>query len=320
MVVAIIAAGCDVAAVSEAPSRQLPELPQAALVAEQRKLVNNAYESTRLLISATRSYLANPDAEHRSILQAHWIRAHEQYLRASVLQQPTSEHSNMDSWPVHPGFFDSLPAYPDSGIISDEKLAITPEILRAQHQITSDEEVALGFHVLEYYAFERPMTDFQVNARHQQRRLDYVSIVLDLLMADITIYQRSFGDNPQDSLPQSFPALIDRVHQQVQATFSESNLLGQHSPAAGTSAQDIAVQLQQIRSLLGEPVGLNRILLELNPTTTEVFHNTLNEVITLLPEAGPLDDAASSRLLLLTAALSHQLEDFQRLLSREGEI
>ena len=62
-----------------------------------------------------------------------------------------------------------------------------------------------------------------------------------------------------------------------------------------------------------EAVGFSDYLIELDTDLTEVFHTSLLEAIELVSSPSELDEATSSRLLLLLSALSHQLEDFGRL-------
>ena len=62
-----------------------------------------------------------------------------------------------------------------------------------------------------------------------------------------------------------------------------------------------------------EPVTFSNYLIGLDTGLAEVFHTSLLEAIELVSSPSELDEANSSRLLLLLSVLSHQLEDFVRL-------
>lgn len=56
--------------------------------------------------------------------------------------------ARLDSWPLYPAYVDSLPKWPDSGIVNDPTLQLTAKVLLAQQDATDDNEVALGFQPL----------------------------------------------------------------------------------------------------------------------------------------------------------------------------
>jgi len=102
--------------------------------------------------------------------------------------------------------------------------------------------------------------------------------------------------------------------------FSEYTLPGEHIPPNYRSTQNVTTQLDAIAELLGEPVGLNHFLIELNPESTLTFNATLMEAQTLLSSMEQPDEVTSSRLVLLIAFLEQQLGDFVTMLPVEGEI
>ncbi|MDA0273344.1 MAG: hypothetical protein O3C68_08840, partial [Proteobacteria bacterium] len=179
--------------------------------------------------------------------------------------------------------------------------------------------VALGFHVLEYYAFERSLGDFGVDARNYRKRQQVIQLVAELLLRDITSFSSS-QETGTEANEDSYSVLLLKIQRRLQLVFSEFNLLGEHSPFSGRSSQNVGAQLGAIAELLDEPVGLNHYLIELNPESAQTFNETLIEARTLLPALGQPDEAASSRLLLLIASLSQQLGDFVKMLPGEGEI
>ena len=85
--------------------------------------------------------------------------------------------------------------------------------------------------------------------------------------------------------------------------------MGEHGVYSRRSPQNIGTQLMAIKDILNEPVGFNHILIELDADKAKIFNKTLDEAIRLIPANGAMNEADSSRLLLLVSAVSHQLED-----------
>lgn len=267
---------------------------------------------------ATRLFLGAPTIENRLVWRSAWISAHDNFLGASILYSPDN-FRRIDAWPMETGFLDSLHDYPGSGIVSDDTLEITPISLEEQHQITDESEVALGFHVLEYYAFERNIEDFGNDAPNYQKRRLLVQHVSELLLADIASFSRSQETEPEANR-NSYSLLLLKIQRRLQLVFSEFNFLGEHSSHSNWSSQNVGTQLGAIAELLDDPVGLNHFLVELNPESAQTFNETFLEAQSLLPAMGEPDEGTSSRLVLLIASLSQQLGDFMTMLPAEGEI
>jgi hypothetical protein len=301
----------------------LPELDVEVLISEQNKRLARAAKSSKDLENAINAFISDPKPALREASQSHWLAAHRHYLGTTVMQEahPTTR-DNVDLWPIQIGFVDALPEYPNSGIVSDESLIINEETLRNQHQMTADEEASLGFHVLEHYLFDRSLADFTVSSPNSERRREYVNLAARLLAADLARYAEDPNDDNAALTPESFPAMVSLLQKKMQQLFSEINQQGQHTsggPASnGRSTQDILSQLREINNLLGAPVELNHYLLALDPTAAQVFNETLEELLHLLPETEQPDDENISRVLLLTSALSHQLDDFKKASASQG--
>ena len=193
-----------------------------------------------------------------------------------------------------PGSWILCPTIPGSGIVSDGTLEITTTSLEEQHQVTDASEVALGFHVLEYYAFERDIADFGSDAPNYQKRQQLVQLVAELLLVDITSFSRA-QEAESEANQNSYPLLLLKIQRRLRLVFSEYALLGEHIPPNYGSTQNVTTQLDAIAELLDEPVGLNHFLIELNPESTLTFNATLLEAQTLLSSMEQPDEVTSSR-------------------------
>lgn len=311
---------CEPVLPKAADTQETPAALAMRIADWQQNEARLAVAATTGMVNAASRYIDHQDEEHRANWQRHWISAHERYLAASILL-PTEEtlHGAIDSWPLQPGFIDSLPEYPESGIVTDLTLEMTPIMLREQHQITDDEEIATGFHVIEYYAFVRPGRDLAPDAPGSDRRRQLILLVGDLLLQDLRQFEAHLQAELPDPQVAVLPGLLTELHERSRLLFSEFNRLGTHGAASGRSSQAVLTQLKAIQSILAEPVGLNHHLLELNPALTGTLNSTLEEAIGLLPGEGSVGDADTARLLLLISALSYQLEDLVRETEKRGD-
>lgn len=127
-------------------------------------------------------FLDNPSAGALSAVRAAWLRAHSAYELTAVhrhfAQTVVDETArlNMSSlqyqinhWPILPGYLDYLNSYPESGIVNDMTVPLAVDEIRAQHGLFDVNEVAIGFHALEFLIWgenldrlsPRPFSDFE---------------------------------------------------------------------------------------------------------------------------------------------------------------
>ena len=299
-------------------SSQSPE-PQNVPVAQTAQLKSwhvqqavRSLGSTTLLTETTHRFILDPTDNNRTAWQNAWARAHDDWLTISYLL-PFEETPSfqIDAWPIQSGFVDSLPEYPTSGIVNDITVELTEIALLSQHGFSDDAEVTLGYHILEYFAYSRPMDDFVAGAENLDRRRQITLLISEILLADVTAYTARLPAR----LPASNNRLIESLRARNQRTFNELTLLGQHSSFSGMSLANILSQLQTLNEILGSEVGINHLLIELDSKLARTINATIAEAISLMQRDGGPDDAEASRLVLLISAVTHQLEEFELLLT-----
>lgn len=178
--------------------------------------------------------------------------------------------------------------------------------------LTDRSEASLGFHVLEYYAFDRPMADFQpgINALRERRR-ELVSTISDHLLIQVLALQKARQTDETESLPQmTYPQLVEILATRTARISSDLNFGAQHGEYSHRYAQVIKGQLNAIQELLDGEVDINQYLEAQNHEQAGVLGSTLAEAVALIPDDGQPNESDSSRLQLLAAAISHRLEDF----------
>lgn len=119
-------------------------------------------QQTSKMIVQIDVFLNAPSKDNLLLAQVAWQSAHEEFLklRPALLVDTNRLINRIDIWPIQPGFLDSLPNYPTTGIVNDVSIEISTAELIHQHGITSDDEVSLGYHSLEYMLFERKLSDY----------------------------------------------------------------------------------------------------------------------------------------------------------------
>lgn len=310
LVCALALQGCD----KTSPGGQAPpanadgEHPQAvaALDLNDWHAVHRdqAVHSINALVAATRSFLDQPTPENRELVQVAWNKAHNAYLALHFVTNNQAIQNRIDAWPVQPGFVDSLPAYPDSGIVNDVTLDITAESVRFQHQITDESEVALGFHILEYYAFARPLADFHDSAGNGSRRTAFVRVVMQQLASDM---QALVADTRELAPQLTHQSLLALLGTRVTELIREFDQPGEHSEFCAPPPGNLRYQLGLLQEMLNE-TGLGHFLVDIDAEKAVQLDKTLTEVMRLA-ESDSLTPDTRERLAILLSGVSHQLAE-----------
>lgn len=280
---------------------------------------------------AVDEFLAQPAPESRQALQQAWLSAHKAFshtLPLARIHVADNRLFDIDAWPIEPGFLDSLPQYPDSGIISDFTLIISRETLIRQHGFTDPSEASLGFHPIEYYAFARPIEDFvpgqseSIEANLIERRRQLLAIVAGDLANSVGALINVMTNTPvtSDSAPsvQRLGDIIAGSRRTALRGFQQANLIVDsdqgHCEYSETSFENLRYETQTLRTIFAGDSMLMSILTALDANTTGNLDNTLDQAISVLTDSQPTE-AERAKLPLMFSAISHQLEEFELVLT-----
>ena len=283
------------------------------------------------LNSVGQAFLESPTPESLATLRSQWQRTHLSYARAQfgfLLNDPAFRGLvfRIDAWPIQPGFIDNLPLYPESGIIHDETLVLSAETLIQQHGITDEEEVALGFHSIEYLIFSRPLSDFQLNSEAAgiERRRLFLALALNQLEVDTVSLLEACRDQFNAS---DYPAAVATLQdfltsslQKIRVAFRESNLVttedSGHSTFSNTSLETVKAEVTALEAFMLGEVRMGPILEQIDPNAYANLQATLAELRQLAAESEQ-DEVSRANLPLLLSAITHQLEAFDRMLAHK---
>lgn len=142
------------------------------------------------------AFQQTPDQAHLTALRGqleNWYASFaDQYLllasRACQLDLQ-SVFTRLDSWPLYPGYLDSLPQWPDSGLINDPYLNMDRQTLRTQNGATDRAEASLGFAALFVVLngtedAPRALEAFSGDDDIVKRRREYLKLASEQLQAD----------------------------------------------------------------------------------------------------------------------------------------
>lgn len=237
-------------------------------------------QNANALGNASARFLAGPDQASRESLQKAWVAAHIAYLKLSTGNAvPPPLAASIDPWPIEPGFIDTLPDYPDSGIVSDTTLSITSATLREQHQFSDEVEVSLGFHVIEYFAFSRQVEDFLPGVEPNDRRRLMLAAVVAALIQDLgdalgILEVAGSGPAPQ--------AMLETLQANIALMARETQMQPGHGQASGTVNDGLLVRAQTTQSLLFEFSNIDRTLEATSPRLASDMRHNLQEITGLL--------------------------------------
>ncbi len=185
----------------------IPAETNAALATYAEVVHANYAESLAAVMAldtAIDAFLTTPDAAGLEAARQAWLEAREPYLQTEVFRfygGPIDDEDDgpeglINAWPLDEAYIDGVADDPMAGIINDMSQAITAEALVGLNEQGGEENIATGFHAIEFLLWgqdtstdgpgDRPHTDFvDGEAPNADRRRDYLAIVSDLLVQHV---------------------------------------------------------------------------------------------------------------------------------------
>ena len=166
--------------------------------------------STRALQQAIDTFLANPSADTQQAAQKAWRAAREFYGQTEAfrfyggpIDDDNGPEGRINAWPMDESFVDGVEGKPDGGLINDRGFAITKESLSGQNERGGEENIATGYHAIEFLLWgqdfndagpgNRNFTDFvDGKAPNADRRRLYLKTVTELLIDDLTTLTKAW--------------------------------------------------------------------------------------------------------------------------------
>ena len=335
----LLVAGCGKQEKASTAAVPMPPREVGSIVTNLQTMTTAANQDTlagtEALVVAVNDFLDSPNEKTRTGLQAAWRKAHLAFAetRALLIENHDPLLFQIDAWPIEPGFMDSLPQYPESGIVNDFTLKIDKKTLLAQNGITANGEICLGYHPLEYYAFSRPIKDFvtvegdTIKAKIVRRRREMLELIATLLNDSVgelaaqmdrdlaAFVPRNDKDTTSDD--RLVRQIVSGSRQLAHIQTTEASLIIDkdegHGQLSNSSLATLAREVDTESQLYAPASDLMKVLGGLDTTTTANLEATFGKLQAAL-SAKQTSPRERARIPLMFAALNHQFSDLERLL------
>lgn len=175
-------------------------------VAIVRASYADTLETATALEAAVDAFVAAPSAETLAAARTAWIAARDPYSQTEAyrfydgpIDDPdTGPEPRINSWPLDEAYIDYVVGSPTAGIINDPATfpAITKELISDRNLRGSEDNISSGYHAIEFLLWgqdldpagpgARPHTDYLAGAPNYERRGQYLRLVTELLVDDLT--------------------------------------------------------------------------------------------------------------------------------------
>ncbi len=187
----------------------------ATTVAQYAALVHANYADTltaaRDMQRTLRAFAAAPDAATLTAARKAWLEAREWYGQTETfrfyggpIDDNKGPEGRINAWPMDEAYVDAVKGKPNAGLINNRKLAITKKALSAANERGGEENIATGWHAIEFLlwgqdqradgAGDRPADDFiDGKAANADRRRQHLNVITELLIDDLTLLVRAWA-------------------------------------------------------------------------------------------------------------------------------
>lgn len=187
----------------------------AAVAQHYAALVHANYEdalsSARSMQGAISAFTQAPSADTQAAARKAWLAAREFYGQTEAfrfyggpIDNDSGPEGRINAWPMDESFVDGTQGKAGGGLIGNRKFAITRKNLAAQNERGGEENVATGWHAIEFLLWgqdlsetgpgQRSFEDFvDGKAPNADRRRQYLTVVTGLLMDDLQSLVRAWA-------------------------------------------------------------------------------------------------------------------------------
>jgi uncharacterized iron-regulated protein len=329
-------------------SQETDQTLNAADAAEPIQLITDGfYRSAEMSIAKLKdmsgnfansitAFITQPDQTNLDSCRQAWLLLHNAFIEldfyfSKILRsnQFRALVFNIHTWPLEPGFIDSLPEYPTSGIVNDLTVELSKDSLSQQQAATSTEEIILGLHAVEYFLWQRSLHDYQplLELSEQQvadgmvleqlgnnRRRLALELISDILNEDLVTLQtlltaeQRFDSNHvvNDPLNAIQRALKKSRNELMQVRSADQQ---NHSAFSQSSLQNILYKIYFIHESYSNDTNLNVVLQSRDHQVATEFQQTLETILPVSKTLQPNDSDGIARLTSLITLLDHHMEE-----------
>ena len=186
-----------------------------SVAAHYAVLVHANYQDARdgalALQKAIAAFTAAPSAAGLAAARKAWLDAREAYGQTEAfrfyggpIDDDDGPEGRINAWPMDESYVDYVKDAPSAGIVNDRKVAITKKGLAGLNERDGEENVATGWHAIEFLLWgqdlsesgpgDRSFEDYVDGKRpNADRRRQYLQVVTSLLVDDLTALVKAWA-------------------------------------------------------------------------------------------------------------------------------
>lgn len=163
------------------------------------------------------AFVAAPSQAGLDAARKAWLDAREFYGQTEAfrfyggpIDDDEGPEGRINAWPMDESYVDYVEGAPDGGIVNDRKVAITKKRLADLNERDGEENVATGWHAIEFLLWgqdlsdtgpgERSFEDYVDGKRpNADRRRQYLSVVTELLVDDLRFLVQSWAPKQKNN-------------------------------------------------------------------------------------------------------------------------
>ena len=223
---------CSTGAAAQTPAAAAPQaqatqaVTSQAVAAHYATLVHANYADTlasaQALREAVLAFTTKPSAETLAEARKQWLAAREFYGQTEAfrfyggpIDNDNGPEGRINAWPMDESFVDSVQGKANAGLVNNRKFAITKKNLAAQNERGGEENIATGWHAIEFFLWgqdlsetgpgNRNFEDFvDGKAPNADRRRQYLNVVTDLLIDDLTALVKAWAPDAKNNYRAKF--------------------------------------------------------------------------------------------------------------------
>lgn len=179
----------------------------AEVARQYATLAHAGYEDTLAAAKAMQqrieAFVAAPSPPTLAAARQAWLAAREWYGQTEAYRfygGPIDDARNIEgrlnAWPMDESYVDGVQDKPNAGLVNDRKAAITKKSLAAMNERSGEENIATGWHAIEFMLWGQDLYDdgpgrrnaddfIDGKAPNADRRRQYLRVVTELLIDDL---------------------------------------------------------------------------------------------------------------------------------------
>lgn len=227
----LVTSACSSNGVADATNADVSEATQAVLDSYASNLFaayTDSVKDAEALKVKLQALVATPSAETLAAAKTEWLASRQNYMltegarfyEGPIDAEPSNHEGALNSWPFDEAYIDYVsdggPTRTDSvpgegGIIAKDSVALTPENLDSLNGKGGDENIAAGYHAIEFLLWgqalkevgpgERPFSDYlesdPVHGKTAKRRGEYLLAAVDGIIGHLQAVAGAWKDGAE---------------------------------------------------------------------------------------------------------------------------